>query len=109
MSCPASIYSVNSEFVVGKDTKGNPVQFKGLPAYREYLAKLNLTGHPCPDVSFLPQATKPDAPTPFAGFMEFKPANPTQQAKYSAMSSTWVGSDDTNTAFEQGLKNMLSR
>jgi hypothetical protein len=110
MSCPANLYPVNSELYVGKDTNGNPVQFKGIPAYREFLAKLAATGHPCPDVSMstVPATIKTEV-TPFTGFLEFKPANPQEQAKYSAMSPFWVGSDDTQSAFDKGLNTSLSR
>lgn len=110
MSCPASLYPVNSELVVGKDAAGNPVKFKGIPAYREYLVKLASTGHPCPDVSetLVPAVIKTEV-TPFAGFMEFQPSNPREQAKYSAMSPYWTGSDATNLAFDKGLSKSLSR
>jgi hypothetical protein len=110
MSCPANLYPVNSELYVGKDSNGKPIQFKGIPAYREYLAKLAASGHPCPDVSMssVPVVLK-TPPTPFAKFMEFQPANPRQQAKYSAMSPYWVGSDDTQLAFDQELSKSLSR
>lgn len=110
MSCPISLYPVNSELYVGKDSAGKPVQFKGIPAYREFLAKMALTGHPCPDVSMsmVPVSLK-EPVTPFAKFMEFTPANPRQQSMYSAMSPNWVGSDQTNTAFDTGLNTSLSR
>jgi hypothetical protein len=110
MSCPANLYPVNSELYVGKDTNGKPVQFKGIPAYREYLAKLAASGHPCPDVSMssVPAVIKTEV-TPFTGFLEFKPANPQQQATYSAMSPFWAGADATDIAFTQGLSTSLSR
>jgi hypothetical protein len=110
MSCPASLYPINADLYVGKSTDGKPVQFKGIPAYREFLAKMSLTGHPCPDVSMsITPVTLKEPVTPFAKFMEFQPANPRQQSMYSAMSSGWVGSDETNTAFEGGLNTSLSR
>jgi hypothetical protein len=109
-SCPQNLYPVNSELYVGKDADGKPLQFKGIPAYREYLGKLAASGHPCPDVSFtLVPAVMTTAVTPFTGFMEFQPANPREQAKYSAMSPYWVGSDDTQAAFDRGLNKSLSR
>ena len=110
MSCPVSLYPVNAELYVGKDAAGKPVQFKGIPAYREFLAQLAASGHPCPDVSMsMTPATLKEPVTPFAKFMEFQPANPRQQAMYSAMSSGWIGSDQTNAAFEGGLNTSLSR
>jgi hypothetical protein len=41
--------------------------------------------------------------------MEFQPANPREQAKYSAMSPYWVGSEGTQAAFDTGLNKSLSR
>jgi hypothetical protein len=34
--------------------------------------------------------------------MEFKPANPVEQAQYSAMSPYWVGVDETISALTKG-------
>jgi hypothetical protein len=109
-SCPQSLYPVSSELYVGKTADGKPVQFKGIPAYREYLAKLAATGHPCPDVSVnpVPSVIKTEV-TPFTGFLEFQPANPQQQAKYSAMSPYWVGWSETEDAFGRDLNKSLSR
>ena len=109
-SCPQNLYPVNSELYVGKDTNGKPLQFKGIPAYREYLAKLTATGHPCPDISFklVPGVLKTEV-TPFTGFLEFQPADPQGQAKYSAMSPFWIGSEGTQSALDQGLNKSISR
>lgn len=110
MSCPTSLYPVNAELYVGKTADGKPVQFKGIPAYREFLAKLAASGHPCPDVSMsMTPATLKEPVTPFTGFLEFQPANPRQQSMYSAMSSSWVGSESTQSAFDTGLNTSLSR
>ena len=110
MSCPQNLYPISTGMYVGKDENGKPVQFKGIPAYREYLAKLAASGHPCPDVSMsvVPGELKTEV-TPFTGFLEFKPANPHQQAIYSAMSPYWVGWTETEAAFGRDLNKSLSR
>lgn len=101
--CMQNIYPIGKDLWVGKTVGGNAKQFKSIPAYREYLAKLATAGHVCPDVSVptIPKTEKVDI-TPFAGFMEFKPTNPFQQAKYSAMSPYWLGTAETVQALERG-------
>jgi hypothetical protein len=102
-SCITSLYPLSGNLWVGRTTDGHPQSFKSLPAYREYLAKLALSGKICPDVSvpIIPKREKVQA-TPFAQFMEFKPANPTVQAQYSAMSPYWQGVDETISALSKG-------
>ena len=109
-SCPANLYPVNRDLWVGKDTDGNPISFKGIQPYREFLAKLSAAGHICPDVSVSTvPSVLPKETTPFTGFKEFATNDTKQQAKYSAMSPFWVGSDETVSAFENGLNKSLSR
>jgi hypothetical protein len=101
--CLQNIYPIGQDLWVGKTFGGDARQFKNIPAYREYLAKLATAGHICPDVSIptIPKSEKVDV-TPFAAFMEFKPKNPFQQAKYSAMSPYWLGTSETVKALERG-------
>jgi hypothetical protein len=83
---------------------------KGIPPYREFVEKMSSAGNAYPDVSMngIPTSLK-EPVTPFTGFMEFQPANPQQQSMYSAMSSSWLGSTQTNAAFDAGLNTLLSR
>jgi hypothetical protein len=39
----------------------------------------------------------------WTGFQHMKPANPELQAKYDAMSASWLGVSPTNQAIVQGL------
>ena len=101
--CITSLYPLSGEMWVGKTTEGDPKSFKSLAAYREYLASLAASGKICPDVSHpLVKRTEPVPSTPFAQFMEFKPANPGEQAQYSAMSPYWLGVDETIAALTRG-------
>jgi hypothetical protein len=110
MSCISNLYPVSRDLWVGQDTTGISHQFRGLQQYQEYVAKLLTSGTTCP-VPSTPHAPTiiPQDRTPFTGFLEFKPADVQQQAKYSAMSPYWVGSESTDTAFGQGLSKSLSR
>jgi hypothetical protein len=111
MSCLTNLYPVTGGSYIGSDGSGKPVEFKGIPEYQEYLKKLSEAGHTCPDMSqanTVPAVLKTEV-TPFTGFLEFQPANPREQAMYSAMSRYWVGSDATNIAFNAGLNKSLSR
>lgn len=102
-SCIQSIYPIGEDLWVGRTFDGNSKQFKDIPAYREYLAKMATAGHICPDVSVptIPRSEKVDI-TPFAKFMEFKPADPVKQASYSAMSPFWLGAAETVRALQTG-------
>lgn len=104
MSCISNLYPVNRELWVGQDTTGIAHQFKGLEQYQEYVAKLAAAGTTCatPSMPHAP-AIIPQDRTPFTGFLEFKPADEQQQAKYSAMSPWWVGSEATDTEVSKGL------
>jgi hypothetical protein len=104
MSCISNMYPVSSDLWVGQDTTGVSHQFRGLQQYQEYVAKLAAAGTTCP-IPSTPQAPSiiPQERTPFTGFLEFKPANPQQQAKYSAMSPWWVGSESTDKEVAKGL------
>uniref|UniRef100_A0A6C0CK32 Uncharacterized protein n=1 Tax=viral metagenome TaxID=1070528 RepID=A0A6C0CK32_9ZZZZ len=108
--CISNLYPVSKDMWIGQDTTGIAHQFKGLDQYREYVTKLTAAGTVCPEAS-LPSAPAiiPQERTPFTGFLEFKPTDVQQQAKYSAMSPWWVGSETTDTAFGQGLSKSLSR
>lgn len=101
--CLQNIYPIGQDLWVGKTIGGDARQFKNIPAYREYLAKLATAGHICPDVSIptIPKSEKIET-TPFTTFMEFKPSNPYQQAKYSAMSPYWLGTNETVNALTRG-------
>jgi hypothetical protein len=103
-SCLQNIYPISEDMWVGNTFGGGSKQFKSIPAYREYLAKLASAGHICPDVSIptVPAREKVDI-TPFAGFMEFKPKDSFEQAKYSAMSPYWRGVSETVSALEKGI------
>ena len=106
MSCISNMYPVSSDLWIGQDTTGVAHQFRGLQQYQEYVARLAASGKTCPAPS-TPQAPAiiPQERTPFTGFLEFKPANDQQQAKYSAMSPWWVGSESTDKEVAKGLLN----
>ena len=110
MSCMSNLYPVSRDLWVGQDTTGVSHQFKGLQQYQEYVERLRTAGKTCP-VPSTPHAPAviPQDKTPFTGFLEFKPADVQQQARYSAMSPYWVGSESTDMAFGQGLSKSLSR
>jgi len=110
MSCMSNLYPVSRDLWVGQDTTGVSHQFKGLQQYKEYVERLRTAGKTCP-VPSTPHAPAviPQDKTPFTGFLEFKPADVQQQARYSAMSPYWVGSESTDIAFGQGLSKSLSR
>ena len=110
MSCMSNLYPVSKDLWVGQDTTGVSHQFRGLQQYREYVERLMASGTTCP-VPSTPHAPTviPQDKTPFTGFLEFKPTDAQQQAKYSAMSPWWVGSETTDIAFGQGLSKSLSR
>jgi hypothetical protein len=110
MSCISNLYPVSRDLWVGQDTTGVSHQFRGLQQYQEYVQRLMTAGKTCP-VPSTPHAPAviPQDKTPFTGFLEFKPADVQQQAKYSAMSPYWVGSESTDMAFGQGLSKSLSR
>ena len=103
MSCISNMYPVSKDLWVGQDTTGVSHQFRGLEQYNEYVTKLLAAGTTCPTQS-TPQvpAIIPRENTPFTGFLEFKPTDERQQAKYSAMSPWWVGSEVTNDVMGQG-------
>jgi hypothetical protein len=102
--CMQNLYPIGKDLWVGKTFDGQAKQFKSLPEYRAYLNKLSDASHECPDVSrpIVQKGDKVDV-TPFFGFMEFKPQNPVEQAKYSAMSPYWEGTDETLKALNRGL------
>jgi hypothetical protein len=106
----SNLYPVSRDLWVGQDTTGVSHQFKGLQQYKEYVERLRTSGKTCP-VPSTPHAPVviPQDKTPFTGFLEFKPADVQQQARYSAMSPYWVGSETTDIAFGQGLSKSLSR
>ena len=106
MSCISNMYPVSSELWIGKDITGVVHQFKGLNQYHEYVDKLAASGKTCP-VPSMPTAPAviPQEKTAFTGFLEFKPADVQQQAKYSAMSPYWVGSEATDVEVQKGLLN----
>ena len=104
------MYPVSKDLWVGQDTTGVAHQFRGLQQYQDYVNQLALAGKTCP-VPTTPHAPSviPQERTPFTGFLEFKPADIQQQAKYSAMSPYWIGSESTDTAIGSGLSKSLSR
>ena len=100
--CLATVYPVGESWI-GKSTTGEVRMFQGLSDYKQYLENLAKSGKVCPDVSVPVARPKEETRvTPFAGFLEFLPRNIAEQAKYSAMSSGWLGQEASVKAVEDG-------
>jgi len=102
VECLSSVYPIGEGWV-GKGTSGEVKFFKSLDDYNTYLTNLASAGKICPDVS-VPMAPPPEKTTRTfpSGFLEFLPERQEQQGKYSAMSSGWLGQQETEKAVNRG-------
>lgn len=102
VDCLSSVYPIGEGWV-GKSTSGDTKFFKSLDDYQTYLTNLASIGKICPNVSvpMIPPAETTTRTVP-SGFLEFLPRDQTQQGKYSAMSSGWVGQIETQKALDRG-------
>lgn len=102
VDCLSSVYPIGEGWV-GKSTSGDVKFFKTLDDYQQYLSNLANLGRVCPDVSvpIAPPAEKTSRSLP-SGFLEFLPRDQAQQAKYSAMSPSWLGQQETQKALDRG-------
>ena len=102
VECLSSVYPIGEGWV-GKGTSGEVKFFKSLDDYNRYLANLASAGKICRDVS-VPMAPPPEKTTRSlpSGFLEFLPEKQEQQGKYSAMSSGWLGQQETEKAINRG-------
>jgi hypothetical protein len=83
---------------------GKARTFNTLEDYKQYTKSLENQGTYCGEVE--PQyapAYKPGQNTTPTGFLEFRPRDPTTQAKYDALSKTWEGVASSEKAVASGL------
>jgi hypothetical protein len=102
VECLSSVYPIGEGWV-GKSSSGEVKFFKSLEDYNTYLQNLASAGRICPDVS-VPVAPPIETTVRSlpSGFLEFLPRDQGQQAKYSAMSPSWLGQRETQKALDRG-------
>ena len=101
-SCLSSVYPIGQNWV-GKSTTGEVRMFETLSDYKQYLNNLASSGKVCPDVSvpFVPPKESVSQTLP-SGFLEFIPRDQNAQARYSAMSPSWLGQEESQKALSGG-------
>ena len=88
---------------------GKARTFNTLEDYKQYTQSLETQGTYCGDLApQYAQAHKPGQNTTRTGFLEFRPRDPTTQAKYDALSKTWEGVESSNKAISDGLYSLDS-